>query len=276
MSYENRTSAYRGSARIDNKLGEDTTITTLSPSVGVGIAPNISLSVSIPVVHFDYRILKHQDRDGQPLPEYQEDEMGLGDMSLSVLWSPSRVAGPEHYAWFGAGASVPTAEERDYPALRGADFGEVLSLGSGTWDPLFLHGFGFKALSLDWVGGVFFRWSAYENQFGYRAGSVVQSWFGPSRHFEAAQTLFLLRFGYRHQWRARRDGLDVLNSGGDWMSITPDLKWELRPGLKIQVSVELPVWRDIYAAPSDTDQLVNGQTDADQRWQIGFIYELSN
>ena len=33
-----------------------------------------------------------------------------------------------------------------------------------------------------------------------------------------------LRFGYRHQWRARREGLAVLNSGGDWFG-------HARPGM---------------------------------------------
>ena len=276
LAYENRTSAYRGSARIDNKLGEDTTITTLSPSISMGVLANVSVLLAIPIVHFDYQILEHQDRDGQALPDYQEDEFGLGDMTLACMWSPPLLATTEHHAWFGFGASVPTAEERDYPALRGAEFGEVLSLGSGTWDPLFMHGFGFKGLQLDWVGSVFFRWSAYENQFGYRAGSVVQSWFGASHRFDTTQTQLLLRLGYRHQWRARRDGVDVLNSGGDWVSIAPDFKWDVKPGIQLQVSVELPLWRDIYAAPNGVDQLVNGQTDADQRWQIGLVYELPN
>ena len=273
MTYESRTTAYRGSSRIDNTLGEDTTVTSVTPSVSIGLGYGATVALAVPLVHTDYQILRHQDRDGEPLPRYDETQFGVGDVSLYGQWT---LAEPKtaSYAWFGLGLSIPTAEERDYPALSGMDFGEVLTLGSGTWDPLILHGFGFAAGGLQWNGSIFLRWTPYENRFGYQVGSVVQSWLGFGRDLGEAAVSGHLRVGYRHQWRARRDGVDVLNSGGDWVSLAPELRWKIKPDLEVKLGVELPVWRDLYAAPDGVDQIVNGQTDTEQRWMLGFAYEV--
>ena len=46
--------------------------------------------------------------------------------------------------------------------------------------------------------------------------------------------------------------------------------------LKLAVKVALPIWRDLYAGPDDIDQIVNGQTDADQRWMVSMMYEFGD
>ncbi len=274
LGYEHRTEVYSGNGRVDNTLGEDTSITTFTPELSLSLGQGFSGTIAIPIVRMHYQIIRHQTMQGDPLPRYDEVQTGLSDVPVIIQWagSPAGVSGV--VAWGGLGLSVPIGLERDYPALRGMEFGEVLTMGSGTWDPLIVHGFGVSENSRVWSSAVVLRWTPYENRFGYRAGSVIQ--------WEAAlQQAILdtgvsagLQLGYRHQWRARRDGLDVLNSGGDWLTLTPEIRWRAKDGLQLVAKVGLPIWRDIYAGPDEIQQLVNGQTDADQRWMLSVIYEM--
>ena len=237
----------------------------------MGIGDGWSVALTVPVVRMHYQILRHQTVDGDPLPYYEEEHTGFGDSAL-MLQSAQGVNGNVRY-WFGMGISVPTAKERDYPALSGADFGEVLTLGSGTWDPILMHGFSFQTGGIEWLGSVWSRLTLYENQFGYRSGSVIQSYFGLGGDVAETSVSGRLLLGYRHQWRARRDGLDVLNSGGDWVSVMPQVTWRFSPQVSFQIGVDIPLWRDIYAAPGEIEQAVNGQTDANVRWSFGLTFQ---
>ncbi len=269
LQYERRTEAYRGNARIRNLLAEDTSVSVMTPVLDVGLGGRLSATLAVPIVHLTYDILEHQNRFGEALPEHHETQTGLGDTAAMLRWTltpPGDVA-----AWVALGVSVPTGAERDYPALRGVDFGEVLTISSGTWDPLLVQGLALRDGELSWSASVSGRVTAYENRFGYRAGSLVQAWLGLERAL--GDHSLGLRGGFRHQWRAERDGLEVLNSGGRWLLLAPggDLALgDFRMGLR----VELPVWRDLNAGPDDIDQLVNGQTDADARWQLALSYAL--
>ena len=82
IAYEYRTQVYRGNTRVDNLMGEETGITVLTPSLAVGLGQGYGVSLAMPIVQMDYHILRHQTRDGQPLPRFDEQQSGLGDASL--------------------------------------------------------------------------------------------------------------------------------------------------------------------------------------------------
>ena len=273
MAYEHRTEVYRGNGRVDNVLGEDTAITILTPTLALGLTDRFTVSVGVPLVRMHYQILRHQTPDGMPLERFEEDHQGLGDTGLMGQWTLLGHEGGPAAAWAAIGVSAPTGLERDYPALRGADYGEVLTMGSGTWDPILIHGFSYAAGDRIFMVSGFARLTLYENRFGYGAGSVVQAWLGLKQAVNGTPLALGARLGYRHQWRASRDGVEVLNSGGDWLSVSPTGEWKVDPAWRLRLSVDLPIWRDLYAGPDDIDQPVNGQTDADARWLLSLVYE---
>ena len=264
---------YRGNGRVDNTLGEDTAITAVTPTLSLGLTGRLSLTVAAPVVRMYYQILRHQTPDGEPLERYEESQYGLGDTSVMTQWTLVGHRGGPAAAWASLGVSAPTGLERDYPALRGADYGEVLTLGSGTWDPILVHGFSYTAGERVFSASVLARLTLYENRFGYAAGSVAQAWAGGQQSVTGTDLTLGARLGYRHQQRATRDGVEVLNSGGDWLSFSPSVDWAVAPQWRLRVAVDIPFWRDLYAGPDDIDQPVNGQTDADQRWLVSVVYE---
>lgn len=264
---------YRGNGRVHNTLGEDTTITTVTPTLSLGLTGRLSLTVAAPVVRMHYQILRHQTLAGEPLDRFEETQHGLGDASVMAQWTLVGHRGGAAAAWASMGVSAPTGLERDYPALRGADFGEVLTLGSGTWDPLFVHGFSYTDGERVFTAAAFARLTLYENRFGYAAGSVVQAWAGGQQAVTGTDLTLGARLVFRHQWRATRDDVEVLNSGGDWLSLSPTIDWALASQWRLRVAVDIPFWRDLYAGPDDIDQPVNGQTDADQRWAVSLVYE---
>ena len=274
LGYERRTEVYSGSGRVDNTLGEDTAISTFTPELSIGLGRGLSVTVAVPVVRMHYQILRHQTMQGEPLPRFDETQTGLSDAPVILQWAGGPASDSGVVAWGGIGISIPLGLERDYPALRGMEFGEVLTMGSGTWDPLLVHGVALSEGSRVWSSGFVWRWTPYENRFGYRVGSVVQWEVAMKQAILETGVSVGLQLGYRHQWRARRDGVEVLNSGGDWVTVTPELRWKATDTLQLAAKVGLPVWRDIYAGPDDIDQIVNGQTDADQRWMLSLIYEF--
>ena len=235
---------YRGNGRVDNTLGEDTAISTLTPSLSLGVTDRFTLSVGVPVVHMHYQILRHQTPDGVPLDRFEETHEGLGDTGLLAQWTLIGHRGGAAAAWAAVGVSAPTGLERDYPALRGADYGEVLTLGSGTWDPILVHGFSYTVGERVFMASGFARLTLYENRFGYGSGSVVQASVGASQAVTGTPVVVGGRLGYRHQWRASRDGVEVLNSGGDWLIFSPTVEWALDPEWRLRVAVDLPFWRD--------------------------------
>lgn len=274
FAYERRTAAYRGNEPIHNKLGEDTTLLTVTPTLSVALGERLGASLMLPLLHYRYDILEHQTRAGEPLPEHHETLTGLGD---AVLMGQMLVTDPGDpaAAWVAAGFTAPTADEREYAPLRGVDFGEVLTPGTGTWDPVLAHGLSLQEGPRTWSASASTRLTMYENRFGYRAGSVAQVWAGVAHTLADERALGLTlggRVGYRHQWRARRDGRDVVNTGGDWVSVAPSVGWQLLDSVRLKATVDLPMWRNIYAGSDDIDRPVNGQTDADARWTLSIEY----
>jgi len=266
--------AYRGNEPIRNLLGEDTTLMALTPSVSVALGERFGASLMLPVLQLRYDVLENQTFDGDPLPEYHESFTGLGDavlMGQLLVTEPGDPVG----AWVSAGFTAPTADERDYAPLRGEDYGDALTPGTGTWDPVITHGLSVREGPRTWTAAATGRFTLYENRFGYRAGSVAEARAGVMHTLADERALGLTVGGhvaYRHQWRARRDGLEVLNTGGDWLSIAPGLGWQLTESVALRAAVDLPVWRDLYAGPEDLDVPVNGQADADARWTLSIEY----
>ena len=169
MAHEHRLEVYRGNGRVDNVLGEDTQITTMTAAMTVGVWDKISVSLALPVIRTEYRILRHQTPDGMPLPYFEEVEQGFADSTLTIDYTLTNGATHGADSWLSIGVSIPTGEERDYPQLSGRDFGEVLTLGTGTWTPT-IHGLSVNEGTRRWYGGLMARLTPYENRFGYQGG----------------------------------------------------------------------------------------------------------
>ena len=130
IAYEYRTQVYRGNTRVDNLMGEETGITVLTSSLAVGLGQGYGVSLAMPIVQMDYHILRHQTRDGQPLPRFDEQQSGLGDASLILQRMLTNDKSGSVGAWLGLGLTVPLGVERDYPAafeLVGPDLSCLLS-----------------------------------------------------------------------------------------------------------------------------------------------------
>ena len=68
-------------------------------------------------------------------------------------------------------------------------------------------------------------------------------------------------------------GANFLKAGVHRIEQSPTGEWKVDPAWRLRLSVDLPIWRDLYAGPDDIDQPVNGQTDADARWLLSLVYE---
>ena len=65
LAHERRVDVYSGTSRVDNLLGEDTAITTMTPELSLGLGRGFGLTVAIPFVRMHYQILRHQNMDGE-------------------------------------------------------------------------------------------------------------------------------------------------------------------------------------------------------------------
>jgi hypothetical protein len=199
--------AYRGNEPIRNLLGEDTTLMAVTPSVSVALGDRFGASLMLPILQLRYDVLENQTRAGEPLPEYHETFTGVGDAVLMGQFLVTEAGDPVS-AWVSAGFTAPTADERDYAPLRGENYGDVLTPGTGTWDPVFAHGLAIREGPRTWTTAATARLTLYENRFGYRAGSVAQVRSGVMHTLAEDRALGLTIGGhvvYRHQWSARRE-----------------------------------------------------------------------
>ena len=138
MAHEHRLEVYRGNGRVDNVLGEDTQITTMTAAMTVGVWDKISVSLALPVIRTEYRILRHQTlmeclclfRSRTGICRFYADHR----LHIDEWNTPRGRFVVEYWRFHSHGRRV------DYPQLSGRDFGEVLTLSTSTWDPIIIHG----------------------------------------------------------------------------------------------------------------------------------------
>ena len=178
---------------------------------------------------------------------------GIGDATFLVKWRffrRDRGRGTLRIAVEG-GMKTPTGSD-DLRAAGGGRLPAALQRGSGSWDPT-------AGLTLTWAPatergrwmftgdvGTTIATEANEfeqgNRFAYDAMAKYR--IHPAR-YPGRETFLLLEINGRWQGRARSMGLQLADSGGHIVYLSPGIQFLLRDNLILEGGVQIPVLRDL-------------------------------
>jgi len=234
-------------SKIDDPAQRSISVRVTPVSLVYGLRRSVSVVGIFPFVD------KEMSVSGADGPMTIATGTGIGDATFLVKWrffTRNRGRGTFRLAVEG-GAKTPTGND----GLRDADgalLPPVLQRGSGSWDPT-------AALTVTYAPptdrgrwmftgdvGTTIATEANEfeqgNRFAYDAMAKYR--IHPAR-YPGRDTFLLLEINGRWQGRARSTGLQLADSGGHVVYLSPGIQFLLRGNLILEGGVQIPVLRDL-------------------------------
>ncbi len=175
---------------------------------------------------------------------------GLGDALVMVKLVLSGVFGKPIDLQIGAGPKVPLGKS-NLTDDRGITYNADMQPGSGSWDilswaygswkPKFRPAGIFTARIVARLNGIN---KEYLGSGSYQFGHSTQAYLGYLDQFLLGKVLISpsLQVKYRHVLEDRISGVELLNTGGQWLYLVPGLSWHIRPKLILNLAPEIPIY----------------------------------
>ncbi len=211
-----------------------------------GVSERFTLALLVPYV----KKIQQTNRFGRRVAE------GIGDVALFGRYevvSPREAHEPS--LSLGLGLKFPTGST-DEPGTDQRTLPPAFQAGSGAYDlvPTLSYFQAFKKVAL--FGSTFWRIPLEDNKRGYRFGEEIELHFGvavplPVWKGRLELIAYVDYLHSEHDEDSRgilpgrlRDGTTVLNTGGDFLDITPGLRLRLSPRLTIQTRLFVAIIED--------------------------------
>jgi len=274
-----------GDEDITNPGDNSAIIQDLTLFLDYGLTDRLTVSLLLPYIKKE----QQTNRFGQRVAK------GLGDVSLfgryevltprsttiepGKLVSPVKSTTPGPAVALGIGFKFPTGSIEE-PGGGVPDLPPPFQNGTGALDLIGTLDYHQNFLDFSLFGNAFVRLPLEENKRGYKFGNEYEAHFGvvyPLRRITDRVEL-TLSLDYLHGDHDNdsegilpprlRDGEKVLNTGGDFLDVTPGLLLNLTPRLRAQVRVFIPIHENWHG---DASRNV-GQVAPDSTWQVTFNY----
>lgn len=236
-----------GGNKVDNPTQRRVTVRVTPISLVYGLRRSVSVVGIFPFID------KEMTTSGPNGATSVGGGTGIGDATFLVKWRffrRNRGRGTFRLAVEG-GLKTPTGSD-NLRAAGGALLPPALQRGSGSWDPT-------ADLTLTWVPatergrwiftgdvGATISTEANEveqgNRFAYDAAAKYR--IHPAR-YPGRDTFLLLEINGRWQGRTRSMGLELADSGGHVVYLSPGIQFLLRGNLILEGGVQIPVLRDL-------------------------------
>lgn len=176
---------------------------------------------------------------------------GMGDAILLARYGLGSLG--MHGVDFQAtlGIRMPTGKanpDHDWIARNGETIHSrdpVLQPGQGQWDPIVGARADGKTGNLNWFVSGLYRHSTGPNGYGYNFGSEVQLAAGGSCSLSGRWDASLMaNFIHTDMDTDFRKSGAVKNTGGEWLYLTPGVRYRWDDGSSIELSVMIPVYRN--------------------------------
>jgi len=185
--------------------------------------------------------------------ENLDETSGIGDGLLLLKYGFPNLIGENTSINVGVGAKIPfgsTTEENNQGIILNAD----LQPGSGAWDivywSLISKSFNFRPCYN--ISSMFiYRSTGINNSyFGdstYEFGNEIQVFLGFSDQFLLLKTIASpsISFKYRNVTQDKIGGFNLENTGGNWVSIIPNLAININQNLVFSAKAELPIYSNV-------------------------------
>jgi hypothetical protein len=224
-----------GSETVHDQTGRDRSSESLIAEVSYGI--NAKWSVSA--------LLSRITHERQIGANSRVKASGIGDSILMVKFSPFHAGLFSRYGLsIGVGAKIATGEDNerrnqitlaeDMQPSTGANSAIVWARGN--------HTFSQSGRTEVYLGTSYSKNS--DNDRGYEFGDEFTFTIGASHHLESRWG-FNGALKYRKTDRDQRNGVDIPNTGGQWLDFIPAVQYHFTDDLAARLSGRIPVWRDL-------------------------------
>lgn len=190
---------------------------------------------------------------------------GIGDVVLLFQFTP--FTNLKRSLTLAVGSKLPLGK---FDAVD-PEFGLVLSPdlqpGSGSWDGIFgtsyreFHLLNSHGLTLNATAGFRLTTPAqrFEGDFEYRFGNEAMIGIGIQKNLllNSVGISPSINLSYRHTSQDKVDGAEVAGTGGGWINLIPSLSIEPSNNWAINVSGELPVYRNLNGTQLTTTYRLN-------------------
>ena len=223
-----------GSSTVPDQTGRDRTSQAFVVELSRGFGEKFSFSALIAGVN-------HKRTVGG----IRDDVTGLGDGIVMLKYSPASISLYSRNAVsFGVGARLPIGEN---DASRGGIvLAEDLQPSTGAFAGTFWV-YAARALNESRGARVYATAThAYngENDRDYQFGHSTTASLGLSYQAQSPWG-FNLETLFRHAERDRRAGVDIPNTGGQWLDLVPAVQYHINEMVAFRVSGKIPLWRDL-------------------------------
>ena len=215
-------------------------------NIGYAIADNISVEAMFTWVNQRRKITQFGN-------ETLDQSSGLGDGVFLFRYDFSDLIAANSSLNLGIGTKIPlgsSTETNDDGIVFNAD----LQPGSNTWDLIYWtsysKNFDFRPSFTISTRFIYRSTGTNNSYFGdstYKFGNEFQSFLSFSDQFVLFKTLATpgISFKYRKAQTDKTAGFELTNTGGNWISIVPNISFELGPNLIFSSKAELPIYSNV-------------------------------
>jgi hypothetical protein len=176
---------------------------------------------------------------------------GIGDAVVLANYGFKKLLGETSTVTLGVGTKIPLGSYDEVSPI-GITYIADLQPGSGAWDGIFFSAisksFNFRP-STTFFSRAIYRATGKNRDYldglqVYEYGDEIQLFLGISDQFLVFDKKLIspsLSFKYRNAQRDEIDGIELNNTGGNWLFLLPSLSIELSQNISILTKAELPI-----------------------------------
>lgn len=223
-----------GSSTVPDQTGRERTSQAFVTELSRGLGEKFSFSALLAAVNHE-----------RTIGGISDDVTGLGDAIVMLKYSPAIIGLYSRNALsFGVGARLPIGEN---DASRGGiTLAEDLQPSTGAFAGTFWV-YAARALN-DSRGARVYTSATYtyngENDRDYQFGHSATVSLGGAYQTQSPWG-FNLEMLFRHAERDQRAGVDIPNTGGQWLDLVPALQYHINESIALRASGKIPLARDL-------------------------------
>ena len=232
--YHDASELVSGSSTVRDQTGRDRTSEALVVELSRGLGAKYSFSALLAGVNHE-----------RTVGGIRDDVTGLGDAIVMLKYSPQEISLYSRNALsFGVGAQLPIG--KDDASSDDIVLAEDLQPSTGAFAGMF-WAYAARALN-ESKGARVYASATYtyndENDRDYQFGHSTTASLGASYQTQSPWG-FNLELLFRHAERDQRAGVDIPNTGGEWLDIVPAVQYHINDSVALRASGKIPLSRDL-------------------------------
>ncbi|MDZ7720543.1 MAG: hypothetical protein U5K72_17135 [Balneolaceae bacterium] len=253
--FNNIDKLYTGSEELNNRSADRSTFTNLLEA-NYGITNRLSLTGT-----FSYVTKERVTGLQNPSTSQTLQTGGIGDALVMLkynlikqsLWKPYQLI-------IGGGAKIPTGSFSE--TLDRIQLNADMQPGTGSWDytawTFFSYTLRAQNITLFTVNAIKKTTSAerFNSNDNFEFGNELNSLLGVTGPL-LNRFSYNLRMKYRTAGSDLRNGVELPSTGGEWLNFEPGLGYQLTDRLSMQVSGELPIYRNVTGTQPSTTYVLS-------------------